>query len=171
MIAATAKLRGDLVATGDVVIEGQLEGSVIAEGARITIGREARVRADVSGQHVVVMGTVEGTLRATERVEIRANASVVGDAFTRRFSIEDEARFRGRVTPPAAEASPVAEQTRFEAPAAVEHYSPAPEPVAQQSVPSESSLFGSPRPAGQMPAGLAAAVRNLGGASSSSDDE
>jgi len=107
---------------------------------------------------VVVMGKVEGTIHATERTELRAGAVVVGDVFSKRFSMEQESALRGRVDPTRA-AEPVA------AAAAPEKSTP---PAAQPSVPATPSpgpgLFGMPRPGGgQMPAGLAAAARGFGG--------
>ncbi|MDE1162472.1 MAG: polymer-forming cytoskeletal protein [Acidobacteriaceae bacterium] len=157
VIGTTAHLRGELIATGDVVIEGQIDGTVHAEGARVTIGREARVRADISAQHVLVLGKVEGTLHASERVELRATASVVGDVVAKRFSMEEEAQLRGRV----GSLSAVSESHVSETAAPVHEteaaYPPAPEPLP--------GLFGQAqgsRVAGQMPAGLAAAARSLG---------
>lgn len=155
VIGSTARLRGELIATGDVLIEGQIDGAVTAEGSRVTIGSEARVRADITAQHIVVMGKIEGALRAADRVELRAGASVVGDVLSKRFSMEEEAHLQGRVGVASAE-----EQTPDNGNSGFVQ-----QPPVQQSFQAESfaepseSMAG--RTFGQLPAGLAAAARTL----------
>ena len=146
VIGRGATVRGDVISSGDIVIEGVVEGSVQAEGARLTVGRDARVKAELRAQEVVVMGSVEGNLRASERVELRAGAAVRGDVFAKRFVMEEEAVLRGRVDPTRAGEAP-AEQVKT--------------PAAERG--NSVGLFsGAPvRPAGQMPTALAAAARGL----------
>jgi cytoskeletal protein CcmA (bactofilin family) len=156
-IGRGASLRGDLVATGEIVIEGSIEGSLRADGARITVGQGAQVRADVIAQEVIVEGHVYGAIRASERVELRSTAVVDGNVYSKRFSMEEEAVLRGSVDPSqSGEAAKAVETPATYA---------APIPVislAQPSAGPAPTLFGGMRPAGQMPVGLAAAARNLG---------
>lgn len=150
VIGRGASFRGELQATGEVLVDGTLEGLVQAGGARLTIGREARVKADLEAQEVIVLGRVEGDIRGSERVELRSTADVVGDVFTRRFAMESDAKLRGQVDPTrAGEAS--AERPR-------------PVPVAApEAAEPEFGLFGGSggRTSGSLPAGLAAAARGL----------
>jgi cytoskeletal protein CcmA (bactofilin family) len=157
-----ASFRGELSASGEVVIDGAMDGLVNVEGARLTIGKDARVHADINAQEVIVMGRLEGNIRASERVELRAGALVTGDVYAKRFAIEQEASFRGRVDPsrggePAA-AEMAATQSVAEAKPRLEA---APGRVESQH--ETMGLFGGgARPTGKMPAGLAAAARTLG---------
>ncbi len=96
-IGRSTTLRGELSGDGDVQIDGSLEGSVQLTGARITVGPDAKVRALLSAQDIVVYGRVEGELRATGRAELRASAFVVGDIFAARLSVEEDATVRGHV--------------------------------------------------------------------------
>lgn len=160
VIGRGASFRGELRASGEVQVDGALEGLVQAEGARLTVGREARVKADIEAQEVIVMGRVEGNIRGAERVELRSTADVSGDVFTKRFAMESDAVLRGRVDP-----------TRAGEP--MERETPAPRPVVVPSARTETAsgpepleaefgLFGSAgRGTGSMPSALAAAARGL----------
>lgn len=164
VIGRGATLKGELISTEDVVIEGAVEGTVNATGARLTVSKDARVRADLNAQEVVVLGRVDGNIRATERAELRAGAMVTGDVYAKRFAMEQDAMLRGRVDPTrAGEPLPAGAPVEAPRPTVVPTVSPS---TASAPVPVPSatpSLFGGAaptRPAGQMPAGLAAAARS-----------
>ena len=157
VIGRGAVVRGELIAGGDLVVEGVVEGTVRAEGTRVTVGKDARLRAEIVAQEVVVLGTVEGNLRASERVELRSGAGVTGDVFAKRFAMEEGAVLRGRVDPTRAGepvnvgGGGVTASGTAKAAAAVSEKAPA------------GGLFDAApsRPVGQMPAGLAAAARSI----------
>ena len=90
-------MRGEITGEGDVRIDGTLEGSVHLTGARITVGPEAKVKAHLSAHDVVIAGAVEGEVRATGRAELRSTASLIGNVFAARFSMEDDATVRGHI--------------------------------------------------------------------------
>jgi cytoskeletal protein CcmA (bactofilin family) len=60
---------------------------------------DGRVHATILAQDVVVMGRIEGEIRATGRVELRNGAIVLGDIFAARLSIEEGATLRGSIDP------------------------------------------------------------------------
>jgi cytoskeletal protein CcmA (bactofilin family) len=53
--------------------------------------------SDVVAREIIVHGSVTGNLRASERIEIMKNGSVVGDLTTVRILIEDGASFKGLI--------------------------------------------------------------------------
>lgn len=164
VIGRGATLRGDLTSTDDVEIEGALEGTITATGARVIIAKEARVRADLNAQEIIVLGRVEGTIRATERAELRAGAVVTGDIYAKRFAMEQDASFRGRVDPSRASepAQAAAEASKPVAAPSPGTTSVTPVPVPVEAAPTLFTSAQPIRPAGQMPAGLAAAARSFG---------
>jgi cytoskeletal protein CcmA (bactofilin family) len=99
MIGKSVKIVGDLSGSEDLVMDGELQGTIRLPGARLTIGSAARVRGDIAAKDVVVFGSLEGDIRAVGRVELRASAVVQGDIFAGSLSIEDNASFRGQVDP------------------------------------------------------------------------
>ena len=57
----------------------------------------AKLNSEVVAREVVVHGTITGNLRASDRIEIMKNGSVVGDLTTARILIEDGANFKGSI--------------------------------------------------------------------------
>src|SRR6266550_5294536 len=56
-----------------------------------------RVKANVNASAVVVQGKLEGSIQASDRVDLKQSAVVTGDIATQRISIDDGAYFKGRV--------------------------------------------------------------------------
>lgn len=117
-IGKSVLVKGELSGSEDLYLDGEVEGSIDLRGHSLTIGPNGRVRANVNARDVVVHGKVEGNLRATDRVELKKSAILVGDIFTQRIVIEDGAFFKGSIDIVRAEAPK---------PAAVP---PKPQPVA-----------------------------------------
>jgi cytoskeletal protein CcmA (bactofilin family) len=61
------------------------------------VGPNGRVQADIEAREIIIEGTVQGNLKAGERVQLGARSKVQGSVLTPRFAIEDGARLRGKV--------------------------------------------------------------------------
>jgi cytoskeletal protein CcmA (bactofilin family) len=96
VLGATLRFKGDLVADEDLVIEGQLEGSVLHTRC-LTIGSSGKVSGDIRARRVIIEGQVNGNVHALENATLRAGAVLRGDLFARRVSIETGACIVGRV--------------------------------------------------------------------------
>ena len=57
------------------------------KGNRLTIGPNGRVKANVTACVVVVQGKLEGNIQASDRVDLRQSAIVMGDIATHRISL------------------------------------------------------------------------------------
>ncbi len=96
-IGKTVVIRGELKGSEDLIIDGQVEGTVSLAEGRLTIGPDANVAADLSAKEVLILGHVKGNIVATGRVELRAGSNVEGDVRALRLAVEDNAVFRGKV--------------------------------------------------------------------------
>jgi cytoskeletal protein CcmA (bactofilin family) len=90
-------IKGELCASEDLTLFGQMEGRVALTEHTLTIGPEADIRAEIAANVVVVMGSVTGNITAGKRVEIRATGSVKGDIRSLDFVIHDGGRLQGKV--------------------------------------------------------------------------
>lgn len=99
MIGKSVKITGDLSGTEDLVMDGELQGTIRLPGARLTVGAAARLYGDLGGKDIVIFGRLEGDIRATGRVELRSSAIVQGNIYAVSFSIEDGASFHGQIDP------------------------------------------------------------------------
>ena len=96
-IGKSVVIKGDLTASEDLTIEGNVEGKIELRNNILTIGANGKIKAQVLAKAVVVLGEVTGNVTATERVDIRDNGSVDGDLSAPRIAIADGAHFRGSI--------------------------------------------------------------------------
>jgi cytoskeletal protein CcmA (bactofilin family) len=97
LIGKSFVIKGQVSCDGDLYIDGQVEGSVDPKGNRLTIGPDGRLKANVTARAVLVQGKLEGNIQASERVDLKQSAVVVGDIVTQRISIEHGACIKGRI--------------------------------------------------------------------------
>jgi cytoskeletal protein CcmA (bactofilin family) len=141
LIGKTLTITGEIRGEEDLVIDGRLEGDVELPQHRLTIGPSGVLQGKIRAREIVVYGTVQGNLHASERVEIKKHAKVIGDLKAQRPVIEDEAYFKGNVetiraeTPKAAAAGAAATSAAAAAPTA-------PAPASAAAAPSAGA--GSP---------------------------
>jgi cytoskeletal protein CcmA (bactofilin family) len=96
-IGKSVVVKGELSGSEDLVVDGEVEGSISLRGQSLTVGPNGRVRANIEARNVILHGRVDGDVHATERVELRKTASLSGDIATARISIEDGAFFKGTI--------------------------------------------------------------------------
>jgi cytoskeletal protein CcmA (bactofilin family) len=96
-VGAGLHIKGEISGTEDLQVDGSIEGSIQLEERRLTVGAGGKVTADVVAREVVVYGSSEGNLRASDRIEIKKDGSVVGELTTARIIIEDGAHFKGSI--------------------------------------------------------------------------
>jgi cytoskeletal protein CcmA (bactofilin family) len=96
-LGKAVKVKGQIFSREDLVIDGEVEGTVEAQEHRVTVGPNGRVQAGVKAREIVVLGTIQGNVEAAEKIEIRKDAKLVGDIKTARIVIEDGAYFKGSI--------------------------------------------------------------------------
>ncbi len=123
VVGKSLVLKGRIEGKEDLVVDGRLEGDVDLPEHRLTIGPTGHLQGGVRAREIVIHGTVQGNLEASERVEIKKNARVIGDLKAQRPVIEDEAYFKGNVEtirPDAAKSAPKAQAAAAAAASAAE---------------------------------------------------
>ena len=96
-IGKAVKVVGQIFTKEDLEIDGDVEGTIESQDNKITIGQTGRVQADIKACNVVILGQVQGNVAASDKVDIRKHAKLVGDISTSRISIEDGAVFKGSI--------------------------------------------------------------------------
>jgi cytoskeletal protein CcmA (bactofilin family) len=97
VIGRSIKIDGDVKGDEDLMIEGDVSGTVELSNHSLTIGKEGKVKANIYARAIAVDGKTDGDLFASERIAIRATADVRGNLLAPRVSIEDGARFKGSI--------------------------------------------------------------------------
>ena len=96
-IGKSVVIKGELNGSEDLTIEGQVEGKIELRQNVLTIGSNARIKAQVFAKAVIILGEVTGNVSASEKVDIRDNGSVDGDIAAPRVAIAEGAHFRGSI--------------------------------------------------------------------------
>ncbi len=97
VLSSDVEIKGTVKFDNDLVVDGKIEGEIRSDG-NLTVGENARIKAEIKTATVVVYGKVHGNLTATDRVELKASAEVVGDIKAKTLSIEAGAIFVGKST-------------------------------------------------------------------------
>lgn len=97
VIGPTLVFRGELSANEDLIIEGEIEGTIAHHEKNLTVGKEGRVRANINARCVEVIGLVEGDIKGEEIVKLAKTAKVKGNIVCGRLVMEDGAQFTGSI--------------------------------------------------------------------------
>ena len=92
-------IRGDVRFTGTLHVEGRIEGSVLGEGANavFTLSEHGQIQGEVRVPHAMINGQVHGDIYASERLELAAQARVVGDVRYSSLEMAAGAQVNGRI--------------------------------------------------------------------------
>jgi cytoskeletal protein CcmA (bactofilin family) len=132
VIGPSIHIDGDVRGEEDLLIEGEINGTLQLSNNSLTVGAHGKVHADVYAHSIYVDGTVEGDLYGSERVAIRKSAQVRGNVTSPRVSLEDGAKFKGSIEMDPQAVQSAAASRGMSAPKPT----PAPAPAAPKQVPS-----------------------------------
>ena len=94
LLSSDLTIKGNIASSGDIQIEGTIEGDVRAH--LLTVGESATIRGEVIADDVVVNGRVIGRVRGL-KVRLTSSAKVEGDIVHKTIAIESGAHFEGSV--------------------------------------------------------------------------
>ena len=66
------RLKGEISGSGDLYIDGEVEGKIELEGNSLTVGPNGKVNAEATAGSVTILGRLQGKVQAEERMEVRA---------------------------------------------------------------------------------------------------
>lgn len=114
-------VKGQINSREDLTIDGEVEGTIELQENRLTVGPNGRVTANIKAREIIVLGSVNGNMDVTDKIDIRKEARLVGDIRSARVVIEDGAFFKGSID--------IIKQEPVKAPA------PKPQPAHTQAAP------------------------------------
>lgn len=94
ILSADLLVTGNMKTTGDIQIEGQVDGDIRAH--LLTVGEGATVKGEVMADDVVIHGRIIGRVRGL-KVRLTSTARVEGDIIHKTIAIESGAHFEGSV--------------------------------------------------------------------------
>jgi len=94
LISQGTEITGDVKSTGDVRIDGVLNGNMVTKG-KVVVGPTGRVKGEIECKNSEVSGLVEGKLTVTQLLILKASSKINGTIVTDKLSIEPGALFTG----------------------------------------------------------------------------
>lgn len=95
VIAKETNIKGDIEATGNIRIEGAVEG-VVKSKSKIVIGESAYIKGNLFSTEAEISGKIEGQVTCTEILYLKKSALVSGDIITKKLVVENGATFNGK---------------------------------------------------------------------------
>lgn len=96
VFGASLVVTGEMTADEDVVIEGRFSGK-LTSSAKISVGRNGVVEADLYAESIQVVGRVRGNLAARQKIELVAGGYLEGNIQTPKVIVAEGAVFKGNV--------------------------------------------------------------------------
>ena len=79
-------------------LDGKVKGKILSNSGTVIVGEKAVVQADINVDVVIIMGKVNGTIDARERIEVYPPGRIVGDIQAPTVLIESGVVFNGNCT-------------------------------------------------------------------------
>jgi cytoskeletal protein CcmA (bactofilin family) len=96
-LGSSLRVKGDIIGTEDLLIDGSVEGLIKMDEWKLTVGATAKLTADINARDVVVYGYIKGNVHAKGRIEIKKDGAIIGNLTTAQIMIEDGADFKGSI--------------------------------------------------------------------------
>ena len=94
VLSSDLKVKGNLLTSGDIQIEGIIEGDIQAH--LLTVGETSRIKGEIVADDVIINGNVIGCVRGL-KVRLTNKARVQGDIIHKAIAIESGSHFEGTV--------------------------------------------------------------------------
>jgi cytoskeletal protein CcmA (bactofilin family) len=100
-ISAGSSILGNIEGAGNYKIAGGLLGSISeasSTGATLVIDQEGYIQGDIQYSNLIVIGTVDGSIDVSGRIEVYPSAVIRGNIKYNQLNIHPDAKVNGRIT-------------------------------------------------------------------------
>ena len=100
LIGSTTRIEGNVFFSGGLRVDGAVTGNVAAlpdQPGTLVVSAQACIEGEVQAAHVVVNGTINGPVHATETLELQVGSRVKGDVHYRSIEMQQGAVVEGRL--------------------------------------------------------------------------
>ena len=94
-LGTQSELQGDLKIKGILRLDGVVSGRIQAD--QVILSETALIKGEIVAKRIIVGGTVEGTLRASDLLEIGKKGKVQGEIFAKKLLIIEGGEFNGQI--------------------------------------------------------------------------
>ena len=87
-------IKGDIIANGDIRIDGELAGNISAKG-KLVIGPNGKIEGEIVCNNIEVSGFIKGKITTTELLNMKSTSKIEGDIIAGKLSVEPGSIFSG----------------------------------------------------------------------------
>ena len=91
-----ADIKGTMKFGKAMRIDGNFEGELITDNGDLVVGKTGSVKANVKVRSAVIEGKVDGNIKASDKVELKQNAHLIGDLQAKTLVLEEGVTFVGQ---------------------------------------------------------------------------
>lgn len=100
LIGVETRIEGSIHFTGGLRIDGEVNGNVVAAQAKpstMVLSEHGSIKGEISATHLILGGSVDGSVHAAEYLELQSKARVTGDVHYKSLEIQLGAIVKGRL--------------------------------------------------------------------------
>jgi cytoskeletal protein CcmA (bactofilin family) len=97
-IDAHAEIEGVVTFEGTIRIDGNIRGKISSRSGTLIVGEKAVINAEIAVDVAILMGEINGTITASQRIEAYPPCRVTGDIQAPVISIASGVEFNGHCT-------------------------------------------------------------------------
>jgi len=97
LIGKGIRIKGVVRGKEDLVVEGEVDGSITLPEHHLTLEKPSRTTAEVKARNATIRGRHRGNAEAIDKIEIASEAVMIGDLRAPRLVIREGAKFRGTI--------------------------------------------------------------------------
>lgn len=100
LIGKNTQVTGDLDFSGGLLVDGKIIGNITAsddDSATITISENGLVQGEIQIPNIIINGTVEGNVYASNHVDLAKKARVYGNVYYKLFEMAMGAEVNGNL--------------------------------------------------------------------------
>ena len=94
IISEGTTIKGDIIANGDIRIDGELFGNISVKG-RLVVGPKGKIEGKIVCNNVEVSGFIKGKVTANELLNMKSTSKIEGDIIAGKLSVEPGSTFTG----------------------------------------------------------------------------
>jgi cytoskeletal protein CcmA (bactofilin family) len=91
-----ANITGTIKFGESMRIDGNFDGELISDNGELIVGKTGNIKANIKVRSAVVEGRVDGNIRASDKVELKQNAHLIGDLQAKTLVVEKGVVFVGK---------------------------------------------------------------------------
>jgi cytoskeletal protein CcmA (bactofilin family) len=97
IISESTKIKGDIIASDDIRIDGELNGNISAKG-RLVVGPKGKIVGEIDCNTIEISGFVKGKVTANDLLNMKETSKIEGDVIAGKLSVEPGSLFTGTCT-------------------------------------------------------------------------